>query len=237
VSTSRIATVYCLFYGDYPKLHKRLGDSLRRCLPPDQARLVLWANQPCQQTQRYLTATLVPAFVDTFLHISSDNVPKYRAMRRLFHELAVPETPWLIWFDDDTHIVNDDWWSRTLAFANGAAEVQHFGKLWYIHYTPKQLAFIRTAAWYRGVPFEEHPTRTRNVMKPGIRFANGAYWWLSTDVMRAIDWPDIRLNHNGGDTLLSEALRQNGIGRFDFSYGIRGNDAPRRGFHEKPAGA
>lgn len=231
-----VATVYCLFYGNYYKLHQRLGDSLRRYLPSDKARLVLWANQPCAQTRRYLTEVLAPSFTDTFLRASDVNVPKYRVMRELFYELAPPTTPWLVWFDDDTHIVKADWWQRTLAFV-GNTEVQHFGKLWYIHYTKKQLEFIKAASWYRGVPFEEHPTRTPRITKPGIRFANGAYWWLASDVMRSIGWPDPRLNHNGGDTLLSEALRQNGVGRFDFSYGVRGNDAPRRGFREKPAGA
>jgi hypothetical protein len=55
--------------------------------------------------------------------------------------------------------------------------------------------------------------------------------------MKQLDWPDPRLNHNGGDTLLGEAIRQQQLPRHAFHYGVKINKYKRRGFREKPAGS
>ena len=81
------------------------------------------------------------------------------------------------------------------------------------------------------------PTRRRGVTKPGVSFMTGGYVWLRTDIMRQLDWPDERLNHNGGDTLLGEAIRQQGLPRHHFDYGVAVNKAKRRGLSERPAGS
>jgi hypothetical protein len=81
------------------------------------------------------------------------------------------------------------------------------------------------------------PTKKPGVKAPGITFATGGYWWLRTDVIRQLDWPDERLSHNGGDTLLGEAIRQQGWPFHKNNYGVKVNAAPRRGLHEAPAGS
>lgn len=232
-----LATIYCLLFGDYFKLHKRLLDSLQKHLPPGEARVVIWCNTVCADTQRYLQYT--PGSWEIIL--STENVPKYEVMRRLFRGTAVPapETEWIVWLDDDSHIVKADWWEKTKAYlAEKEAEgVVYVGQPWYVHHLPGQWEFIKQAVWFKGLEPQMCPTRKPGVKQPGIWFAQGAYWLLRTDVMERLNWPDDRLIHNGGDTLLGEAVRQQGLPFHRFSHGVAINDGKRRGRSERPAGS
>jgi len=76
----------------------------------------------------------------------------------------------------------------------------------------------------------------RIIRGTGIAFIRGSYWWLKTKILRHLDWPDPRLQHNGGDTALSEAIWQLRKPQHSFFYGIVKELAPRRGRSEKPAG-
>jgi len=232
-----LATIYCLLYGDHFKLHKRLLDSLQKHLPVGEARVVVWCNTVCNYTQHYLQA--VPISWEVIL--SAKNVPKYEVMRRLFRGAAVPapETEWVVWFDDDSHIVKADWWPRTKAYLAEKTDegIVYAGEAWYVHHLPGQWEFIKQAKWFKGLEPQMCPTRKPGVQQPGIWFAQGAYWWMRTDVMERLNWPDDRLQHNGGDTLLGEAIRQQGLPFHRFHHGVKLNDAKRRGFHEKPAGS
>ena len=236
MGASKFVTIYCLLYGNFHELHKRLLSSLFKRLPYDIADVVIWCNTVCPETIEWLGKHIR---VDWIWINSGTNVPKYEVMRRLFHERALPETPWLLWFDDDTHIVADDWWYKTVEYieARQAENICYVGQHWYVHHLPGQEEFIKAAKWYKGVPSELHATRNPKVRKPGIKFATGSYVWLRTDVMTQLGWPDLRLVHNGGDTLLGEAVRQQGLPRHDFHYGVKVNDGKRRGLSEIPAGS
>ncbi|KKN24121.1 hypothetical protein LCGC14_0898100 [marine sediment metagenome] len=228
--------IYCLLYGDHARLHLRLLKSLVRYLPSGEAHVVIWANVVCHRTAKWLHDH---APEDWDLVFSEENVPKYTAMRKMLHETHKPTTPWIVWFDDDSHVVQPDWWSKTRKYIEEkeSESIVYFGERWYVHHLPGQPEFIKKASWYAGRAWELCPTRKKGVRKPGITFATGAYWWLRTDVMKRLDWPDMRLRHNGGDTLLGEAVRQSGLPFHNFHYGVKVNDALRRGYHEKPAGA
>lgn len=230
------ATIYCLLYGAHHDLHRRLLNSLFSRLPHDTARVVVWCNAVCKETRQWFKQHVR---TDWDVIFSDENVPKYRAMRRMFHEVHQPATSWVVWFDDDSWIEADDWWERTRKYiADHESEaICYIGQPWYVHHLPGQEEFIRAASWYTGKPWELCATRRPGIVKPGISFAQGAYWWLRTDVMKELDWPDPRLNHNGGDTLLGEAIRQQGLPFHRFRYGVKINDAKRRGFHERPAGS
>jgi GT2 family glycosyltransferase len=112
-----------------------------------------------------------------------------------------------------------------------SADFHYFGEPWLWIWRPGELEFIQKASWYKGIS----PEKVRNV--PGVTFAQGSYWGIRTDVLRAIDWPDPRLSHNGGDTKLGEAVRQNGYKFKAYSYGVKTNDSARRGLSEQPAGS
>ena len=233
---SKFATIYVLTYGTDFKLHLRCLDSIFCHAPMYEVDIHVWCNAVGEQTKVLLRGATRRGLPVTY-YFSEENVRKYKVMRKLFHESAKPETPWIIWFDDDSFIDNHNWWSQTKHKIEHTSNCCYLGQRWYVHHLPGQWEFITEATWFKNKPPEMCPTRRRDIKKPGISFAQGAYWWLRTDVMKQIDWPDPRLNHNGGDTLLGEAIRQQGLPFTNYDYGVAINKARRRGFHEKPAGS
>lgn len=221
--------VFALLYGDHFDLHERLLTKLKSTLPPEVTAL-LWCNQVCTQTKR-----LILTLGDQFHAFYSDenNVPKYKAMRQMFSlaQDAKLDYNWVVWFDDDTQITKSDWFSKTVEFLTRNQDASYLGQQWFVHHLPGQKEFIESGSWFKGKPFELIKG------KPGVRFAQGSYWWLRVDALHKINWPDGRLSHNGGDTLLGEALRQNGYPLTAFWYGVKPNDAKRRGLSEAPAGS
>lgn len=232
-----LATIYVLCYGNYIDLHRRLFSSLAARLPTGEARVVVWGNQLGDRSLDYVWSS-VRSFNDHWFNASSENVPKYKVMRQLWHGVGTaPTTPWILWLDDDTYITQPDWWRKTSDFLRSKEDASYVGQIWYVHHLPGQWEFISKSSWFKGKPPEQVPTRKKGVTQPGVKFATGSYVWLKTDVMKQLDWPDARLNHNGGDTLLGEAVRQLGLPRYHYDYGVMVNKAKRRGFHEKPAGS
>ena len=222
-----------LLYGDYHELHKRFLISLASAVADDdRVRVALWCNQCCQATKDLLKVLPLGRFSNIIL--SNENVPKYKVMRKLFNLIATnTDSEWVVWFDDDSHITKPDWLQQTLNFIESKRRenICYVGQKWFVHHLPGQEAFIQQSKWYKGRPSELIKGR------PGVWFATGSYWWLRADVLHQLDWPDERLSMNGGDTLLGEAVRQQGLPFHHFDYGVKVNDAKRRGFSEKPAGS
>jgi hypothetical protein len=215
---------YILLYGDFPELHNAvLGDVLKRFPKEALQNVTVWCNQVCRPTLDFLKTTPFTAIE------SKDNVPKYPAMRWIFERRQ--STPWILWLDDDTRIVADDWWAKTEAFFASHPTAVYVGQLWTCTDLAKRQDFVRAATWYKGKPW----MLLNNV--PGVNFAVGGFWWLQDGLRRRIDWPDRRLRHCGGDTLLAEAVRQQGFELTHFTYGVKTQqNAHRRGLVEKPAG-
>ena len=228
----KFATLYGLCYGDELALHERFINSLARFVPGDEVDIVLWCNQLGARSR-----AVVERLKDAHIILSDENIPKYRAMRKMFYEGHSPDTPWVIWFDDDSYISKSNWWDITTKYINEHPDACYLGQPWFVHHLPGQWEFIQKATWFKGRPAELCPTRKKGVKKPGITFAQGAYWWLSAAVMKALDWPDPRLNHNGGDTLLGEAIRQQQLPFHKFHDGVKINAGKRRGYTERPAGS
>ncbi len=220
--------VLALLYGPHVDLHTRLLNSFQRCVPKDVP-ITLWLNQVEAPTKARLgTESGRYDIID-----STENVRKYVAMRAMMTRAEVSKPDWWLWFDDDAHITADDWWAKTLEFIEYRKKenICYFGEPWHVPHLPGQWEFIKKSSWFRG--------RSPEIIKgrPGVLFAQGSYWWLRDDIRQMLDWPDVRLSHNGGDTLLGEAIRQNGLPFHKFRYGVKTNDAPRRGHRETPAGS
>ena len=215
------AAIYVLLYGNYHALHRRVLSSLA---PFQPTRLTVWCNQVCDPTRQLL------ANLPCRAHFSDENVPKYSAMRQMFTESI--DEPWIVWFDDDAHVVVPDWLATMQRLIADAASqnVCYIGKQEWAPMLPGQWDFIRSAKWFAG----KQPYQLNG--QDGFKFVQGSYWWLRTDVLRMLDWPDPRLKHNGGDTMLGEAIRQAGLPLHACRYGVEVNDAPRRGLSEAPAG-
>ena len=229
------ATIYALFYGDHHDLHTRLLLSLANFCPKGgQIRFRFWCNQVCRQTQ-HLFKRKYPG--EVVVVERDENVPKYKAMREMFKADADDPSDWVVWFDDDSYINKKDWWVKTVSKIQSDPDICYVGQPWYVHHLPGQWKFIQEAEWFTGRESELCATRSPTIKKPGITFAQGAYWWLRSDVLEQLDWPDPRLSHNGGDTLLGEAVRQQSLPFTKFHYGVAINKAKRRGQHEKPAGS
>jgi len=237
---NEFVTIYALLYGNDLALHTRLLRSLFAYTPLDQAVIRLWCNTIGKPSQKLVMGFKEKHGSADFEYLfSEENKPKYKAMRLMFHEMETwkPQTPWILWFDDDSYIDKSDWWQKTTGHIARVPNCSYVGQSWYVHHLPGQWDFIKQATWFKGKPTEMCATRTPGIKSPGITFAQGAYWWLRTDVMKQIDWPDVRLSHNGGDTLLGEAVRQQGLPFTAFNYGVAVNKAKRRGLSEKPAGS
>ncbi len=226
--------VVALLYGDHTELHRRLLDSFRHI--PAATRIIIIGNALVQASEK-LAVDFRDARNAIGLHVQTElyaeNKPKYARMRSTFQHLHQFRYDWLVWFDDDSWIEKPDWYDRMAGYIRAVKQenVCYIGQPWYVHHLPGQAEFIQQSKWYCGKP----PEMIRG--KPGITFAQGAYWWLRGDIAEKLDWPDARLSHNGGDTLLGEAIRQQGLPFHKFHYGVRINDAPRRGVSERPAGS
>lgn len=229
------ATIYVLCFGDHHALHARLLSRLKATTGA-AVPVVVWLNQVCQLTAEWLRRFMPEHWEVVW---SDENVPKYTLMRELFHGEHAPKSDWLIWFDDDTRITNNGWWQQTAnhIIAKKDENPCYLGQPWYVDHLPGQTEFIEAASWYTGREWERVATRKKGKSVPEITFAQGSYWWLRTDVMRQIDWPDPRLVHNGGDTLLGEAIRQQKLPFHKFFRGVKPNDAKRRGRSDRPAGS
>lgn len=227
----KATTVFMLLYGDYPEWHKKVLPPLLK-QPQEKLDVRLWLNVVCLDTLKWLK---INAPKDWLIYLSDRNIPKYRVMRQLFHDTVYPiTTEWLTWFDDDTPIIADDWLEKTLEFIANTRNVAFFGRVSPKGHNAGVKKWIETADWYTGRPLQR--INVDNYHGPGICFVQGCYWWLRADVMRMLDWPDKRLNHNGGDTALSEAIWQARLTQCNFWYGVDRGEAPRRGLTEPPAG-
>jgi hypothetical protein len=225
-----------LLYGDYPALHRKVLSALFAHAPADME-MRFWLNAVCPETLAWLINRMPP---NTTLYVNDENRPKYKAMQLLFHHARYPiTTPWVTWLDDDAIVMKPDWYKKTSGFINSHAKenVCFFGQQRRKGHQTGVRKFIREAAWFKVRKFQRIKGEAGSKFRgPGIVFIQGSYWWLRTDVMKQLAWPDIRLSHNGGDTLLSEAIWQQKLPQHEFFYGVVPNGAPRRGLSENPAG-
>lgn len=220
--------ICALLYGDHFDLHMRLLNSFKEAVPKETP-VTIWCNQVGT-----ITAELLGAMDRPNWHIimGEGNTPKYKAMASMFKPLKAPGSwpRWVVHFDDDSYITDPDWFKTMAEYIARNPKAVYIGQPWQVKHLPGQMEFIKRSKWYKG--------RQEQVVKgaPGVTFAQGAYWWLRVDVLKQLDWPDPRLVRNGGDTLLAVALHQNGYKLHNCSFGVKVNDAKRRGLSEAPAG-
>ena len=227
--------LFALLYGDYPKLHDRLLDSFMACGAKDLPAF-LWLNTVCDRTKRRLSS--LPPKWRTF--DSFENVGKDVAMRRMFAAArGNPDWNWLVWFDDDSYVTDRTWPALPVGHIESCLDgdretdrrICYLGRSYVYPYRPGMWKATAEAKWFKGIP----PQQTRG--RYTINFATGGYWWLKRETMDLIDWPDPRLNHCGDDTLLAEAVRQQGLPFHKRGWqGVAISKARRRGRSEPRLG-
>lgn len=175
------------------------------------------------------------------LYITKEPVAKYPLMRRMFYDSLDPLAELVMWFDDDTFFIDhcsDSWWSSMLS----SMENYHMiGQChWYMPVQGKQWDWVKTQPWYN--PKVGMPRRFKG--KHAFQFCQGSWWVIRRDVLHELDWPIKELHHNGGDSMLGEALRHKDyrMGFFDEHLRLNADDrgrnskARRRGISENRIG-
>ena len=220
-------TICVLLYGEYVQLHRRCINSILVNTPKDKYKLIVGCNEVNAQTLEWLGTELPRVGVDHEVIIEAANTYKYPLMRKMFER---NDSNWLIWFDDDSHIVdNPEWLQQTAAFFQPGLNAGYhcFGKTYYYHLKTGQINWVKSAKWYKGREFRQ------NKGHDTIDFCTGGFWAISTIALKALDWPDPRINHNGGDIMLGAALYQNELGMQQIKVpGITISNHKRRGFRE-----
>jgi GT2 family glycosyltransferase len=219
-------TICVVCYGHHLDLAERFLSTLYGCTDPALFRLRAGLNE-VEPSTRSLFSTYSASFGNIDLYVEPRNIFKNPLMRRLFHEPAVPSR-WTVWCDDDTHFTRQDWLHRLAARIEANPDVAMWGSLFNLWRRDEFiLEWIRSAAWYRGIPFMRGPD-LNGADAAEFRFATGAFWAARTSVLLKLDWPDPRLIHASEDFVLGEALRQNQLEIGSFRHGLKINDAPRR---------
>jgi hypothetical protein len=176
-------------------------------------------------------------------YITEQPVAKYPLMRRMFYDEDNPLADLVMWFDDDTYFDSHpkEWWSDVLAKMEGCHMIGQ--SRWYMPMQGNQWGWIKTQPWYNaavGMPEKRKEMKGRHAFK----FCQGAWWVIRRTVLHDLNWPVPELRHNGGDSMLGEALRHKGLVMGFYDKGLRinadekGNNsgAKRRGISEPNVG-
>lgn len=230
-------TVCVLLYGDYPDLALRCLSGLRGLVTANLISLRIGLNAVSSRTKDTVAALGLEGAISCQ---SPENIKKYPMMRRLFglsDDGAAPAiiSPFVMWFDDDSYISAETpaGWLDAVSRTMGSADL--IGSTYNISLKGNQARWIRDQPWYSGVSVPEGHR---------VSYCTGGWWTVRTDVLRRFDWPLRELLHRGGDVMLGELCRQQGLRIVHFRDGVGINadehgqesKSPRRGYDSQPIG-
>jgi hypothetical protein len=225
-------TVGACLYGDYPELHKRLLDSLDRPQWQDKFVLRLGLNNVPDETNR-----VIPLGTSCF-HGQPPHY-KYPLMRVIVHggdNIGPIDTPYFMWFDDDSWITNNapkNWFEIV---AQLMRQCDMLGKIYFMNLRGNQHQWVEDQPWYNNIAVKP---------KQKMNFITGGWWCIKTEILKKWDWPPAGDWHNGGDVMLGALCQQQGykMKNFEQHVAINANDsgkastATRRGTSTVPLGA
>lgn len=243
----RPVTICVLTYGNYPDLVKRTVESIRFHCARSLYRLVVGANAAGAVTREYLERLRAEGAIDRLI-LSEENLNKCPMMRRMFEGIG-SEFVW--WFDDDSYVTGPEALAERLRIARSSppqhvmwGHVFFFGSENDFNYGTDVAGYVRRARWFRG---KEPPSWTPggkgefNFEGKGTGdgrwfFVTGGCWFIRSEAIRALDWPDPSLIKRNDDVFLCEALRQQGWEFHDIGLCCAAiNTEPRRGEGEDKA--
>lgn len=236
-------TICVLCYGPHPQLAKTCLSSILATIPPERLDLRIGLNEVHPDTFAYVKTLPV-----TKIYANSLNRYKYPVMRDMFWDEQRPiTTNYVVWFDDDTWVVNPNWINdlcQTI-IDNHPKNYRMFGSLLYHDLTMyakngnDPSTWFKTADWYRERSFRMRGSQKEQANGSVIDFATGWCWAIATEAIRKANIPDVRLGHNGGDIACGEAMHQAGFGIKQWNMGKSLVACPskvnggRRGYSEK----
>jgi len=223
-------TVCVLLYGDHTSLARRCLEPVFKLCESGLVELRIGLNEVSDETSNYVTERR-----DSAVFYESDpQIFKYPMMRRMLYEQPVT-TDYVMWFDDDSYIKDQDVtsWIKSVELAMNSCDM--LGSVYVIPYGSDQKAWCSTQPWFTGKPIKDKP-----------KFATGGWWCIRSEVIKKFNWPIPELKHCGGDVALGVLFDQNNLRLKHFNHGvaINANDvgkessAARRGASrtEKPIG-
>jgi len=207
-------TICVLCYGPHTELAKKCLNGILATLPPERLDLRVATNQVPPATIDYLKTLPI-----TKRYVNSENRHKYPVMREMFWDPQRPiETNYMIWFDDDTWIVQPQWIDN---LCQTIVDNHHYGYRMYGNLMYHDLSiytkgghrpdrWFRDGGWHRGRNFRARGGRRETPNGSVIDFAVGWCWAIETKAMQDANIPDPRLDHNGGDITIGEQIHQAG---------------------------
>ncbi len=222
-------TICVLLFGDHYDLARRCLQSIVKGNDPQTLNLRIGLNAVTENTRK-LAYELAPNNVWEF----SENRHKYPVMREIVHGISPIRTPYTMWFDDDSYLIQplQTWLPQIDTLLQNADMV---GSLYRIRWQGMQREYVKAQPWYCG----KDPAQ-----RGLVTFATGGWWTLKTELLYKFDYPWSSLDHRGGDVMLGELCHQQGLQLRHFRTGIKINadkngqesKAPRRGFDQSPIG-
>lgn len=222
-------TIGVLTFGDYPHLARLAIESIRTHCDRSAYHLVVGANAVSDETRAYLETLERSGAIDRLI-VSDTNITKLPMMRRMLDDVA---TEFFWWFDDDSYVASPDALPDRLRTAR-SAPVDHvmWGHRFFFSHAhdfsngTDVAAYVRRAPWFRGIA----PPSWDAGGDGRWFFITGGCWFIRTDALRTIGWPDLGLEKRYDDVMLGEAIRQQGWQSIDIGpCGTAINTAPRRG--------
>lgn len=226
-------TICALFYGDYPDLAARLLKSL------DQAVTTISDFRFATNAANPDTVAMAKDFLlrhtdktsanrPNVLQINKENRRKYPVMRDLLYGSgSIPplQNQYVMWFDDDSYVKEPDAIAKALRRIQ-ESDVSLLGEIWKWTYKPGQVDWIRSQPW----------CPTGAAIPAVASFVTGGWWIASMAALRSLDYPWTTLEHNGGDVMLSTALKLNRYKISNYKDGFAVNVEKRRGLSLTPVG-
>jgi hypothetical protein len=234
-------TICVLVYGHYPQLARRTIESIRTHCARPLCRLNVAANAVGPETRDYLGQLDSEGVIDRLI-ISESNLNKCPMMAQMFDGI---ETEFIWWFDDDSYIIDSVALPERLRVARSApahlvmwGHVFFFGSETDFSYGTDVIGYVKRAPWFRGKEPPSWAPGGKGEFDYGGRgtgdgrwfFPTGGCWFIRTQAIRELGWPDPRLIKRNDDVFLGEAIRQQGWEFQDIGpCGVAINTEPRRG--------
>ena len=216
-------SICVLLYGPHTDLAERCLNSLEHASRDGRyvADFRIGMNKVAPLTGHFAATWARKQDKPVTIYATDENTYKYPMMRKmLYHPTAPPLADLTMWFDDDSYLTNE--FSLENLVESVMPECHMAGQRWYLSPQGRQWEWIKTQTW-----FDSRFFKPRH-----FEFCQGGWWCSHTLMLTEYDWPTEELRHNGGDSLLGELCRHQGLVMAQYDKGVRIN-ADSEGNHSK----
>lgn len=219
-------SVCVLCYGDYPQLARRCLNSLLSAedgwehIQDFRIGLNNVSDETAAFVREWGRRAVAEVGVPCYLYNTYENRLKYPTMRRMIFDAEFPLADFTMWFDDDSYLAGGpDFWNDVVATM---CDADMLGQRWFKKFIGKQRDWIMAQPWAQGAP----------PPGPDAIFSTGGWWTIRSSILAKYDWPFPEIRHKGGDMVLGELCRCQGLRVLQFDRGVCIN-ANANGEHSK----